>query len=427
MEKKKVILIGAGLRGIGYTNKMLELENEFQVVAVAEPIKERREEIRIKHNIPNEMCFETWEPLLDMPKFADLAIIATMDRQHFDPSMKAIEQGYDILLEKPISPDPKECLALNEAAEKHGVKIVVCFVLRYAGFFLALKKLILEGKVGDIVNIVHVEGVGNRHQSHSFVRGNWKNSQESSFMLLQKSSHDIDILQWLIGKKCKKVQSFGSLSYFNRANKPEGSPERCIEGCPYGDECFYNSVNLYLEDKDNGWFRSAAARTPTNPSDELVEKALRESEYGKCVFNCNNDVVDHQVVNLEYEDGVTATFTMSAFNKGGRSIRIMGTKGELFGDAGDSYISFYNFETRETEKYEYADILQVQDITGGHGGGDSRMIEELYSYLNGTYNGVSITPFSESCDNHITTFAAEYSRVNGGKTVEIEDFKKLNT
>ncbi len=421
---KKVILIGAGLRGASYTREMLKADGKYQVVGVAEPVKNRREEIQKLHNIPDEMCYESWEPLLALPKCADLAVISTMDRQHFEPAMKAIEAGYDLLLEKPISPNPSECLALEAAARKHNTKIVVCFVLRYSAFFMALKKFILDGKLGKIINVVHVEGVGNRHQSHSFVRGNWKNSTESSFMLLQKSSHDIDIMQWLIGEKCKKVQSFGSLSYFNKANKPEGSPERCIEGCPYADSCFYNSVKLYLDDKNNEWFRSAAAKTATNPSDEAVEKALKETEYGKCVFNCSNDVVDHQVVNLEYENGITASFTMSAFNKGGRSIRIMGTNGELFGSDNQNFISFYNFETKETEEIKYSDLLQIPDITGGHGGGDTKIVAELYDYLNDNYQGFSITPFEDSSDNHITTFAAEYSRVNGGKTIDIEDYKK---
>ncbi len=425
MSKKKVIVIGAGLRGFAYTNRMLKWPENYEVIAVADPVENRRKEMQAKHNIPDEMCFESWEPLLNKPKFADIAIIATMDRQHFDPCMKAIEQGYDILLEKPITPDPKEILMLDEAAKKKGTKIVVCFVLRYAGFFLALKKMIVDGKIGKVMNLVHIEEVGNRHQSHSFVRGNWRNSQESSFMLLQKSSHDIDIMQWLIDKKCKKVQSFGSLSYFNKENRPEGAPERCIDGCPHADTCFYNSVKIYLDDKENTWFRSAAAKTAVNPPDELVEKALRETNYGRCVFNCDNDVVDHQVVNLEYEDGVTASFTMSAFNKGGRVIRIMGTKGEIYGNAEDNFITFYDFETRETQDIKYSDLLQITDLTGGHGGGDDKMIEELCSYMDGTYEGLSITPFSDSCDNHITTFAAEYSRVNGGITVDIEEFKKL--
>lgn len=420
---KTAILIGAGLRGITYTDFALNNEGKYKVVAVAEPVKERRDSLQKRHNIPDDMCFESWEPLLDMPKMADLAIICTMDKQHYDPFMKAVEKKYDILLEKPMSPDPKECIEMTEAAEKAGIKVLVCHVLRFAPFFKTLKGLILEGKIGDVINIEHAEDVGNLHQSHSFVRGNWCNSKESSSMILQKSCHDMDILQWLVGKKCKKVQSFGSLSHFNIKNKPEGSPERCIDGCPYGESCFYNSVKLYLEDESNDWFRDAATKK-VKPTNAEVEKALRETDYGKCVYNCNNDVVDHQVVNLEFEDGEVASFTMSAFNKGSRKIRVMGTKGVLFGDAGDPFISYYSFATKETEEIHYTDITSNQDITGGHGGADTMIMFELYDYLTDNYDSYSICPIDDTCDNHLIAFAAEYSRVNGGKTVELAEFKK---
>lgn len=89
------------------------------------------------------------------------------------------------------------------------LKVVVCHVLRYSPFFTTLKDLILSGKIGEVISITHEECVGNIHQSHSFVRGNWGNTERLSMILLQKSCHDLDILQWLIGKKCIKVQSFG--------------------------------------------------------------------------------------------------------------------------------------------------------------------------------------------------------------------------
>ncbi len=420
---KTAILIGAGDRGKRYTDYALANKDKYKVVAVAEPVKGRRENMQKLHNIPDEMCFESWEEILDMPKLADLAIICTMDKDHYAPCMKAIERKYDILLEKPMSPDPKECTEIAEAAEKNGVKIIVCHVLRFGLFFKTLKGMILDGKIGDVINIQHAEHVGNVHQSHSFVRGNWGNTEESAPMILAKSCHDMDILQWLVGKKCTKVQSFGSLSHFNRANKPEGSPERCIEGCPYGESCFYNSVKLYLEDKSNDWFRGAATKK-VKPSDAEVEKALWETQYGKCVYSCNNDVVDHQVVNLEFEGGAVVSFTMSAFNKGTREIRIMGTKGMLMGDFEDTYVTFYDFATRTTEKIEYISQAQAQDITGGHGGADELIMEELYDYLTDNYNSYSICSIDDTCDNHLIAFAAEESRVNGGKTIDFAEYKK---
>ena len=301
-ERKKLILIGAGSRGKTYTDNAKLLEDKYEVVAVAEPVEDRRNYIRKAHNLRDDLCFDTWEPLLSMPKMADAAIIATMDRDHLAPTLEAIRKGYDILLEKPVCPTPEECYIIEREAEKYGVRILVCHVLRYTTFFRAIKKLIDNGTLGKVINVQHREDVGHVHQSHSFVRGNWGNEERSSCMILQKCCHDMDILQWLVGKKCKKVQSFGSLSYFTRDNAPEGAPERCIDGCPHGDNCPYNSVKLYLE-SDSKWFRRASTQL-IDPTDADVERALRETQYGKCVYKCDNNVVDHQVVSMQMSDEV---------------------------------------------------------------------------------------------------------------------------
>ena len=215
-KKLTAILIGAGNRGIAYTDIMSQMADKYEIVAVAEPVDSRRNYIKNKHSLSDEMCFTDYQDLLALGKIADMAIIATMDQLHFDPAMKAIALKYDLLLEKPVCPQPEECLKIALFAEEMGVKALVCHVLRYSDMFLELKHMIHEGLIGDIVSINHEECVGNVHQSHSFVRGNWGNSTRSSCMLLQKSCHDLDILQWLIGKKCKKIQSFGSLTYFKQ-------------------------------------------------------------------------------------------------------------------------------------------------------------------------------------------------------------------
>ena len=417
MKKLKVILIGAGNRGGVYTDVMSDLPEQFQVVAVAEPRDSRRERIQQKHNLPDDMCFTDYKPLLALGKIADIALIATMDRDHFEPAMMAIDLGYDLMLEKPITPTPEECIALTENAKKHGVRVVICTVLRYTPLFIKLKEIIDSGRIGKVMSINHEECVEFVHQSHSFVRGNWGNSERSSVMLLQKSCHDMDILQWLLGKKCKKVQSFGSLSYFTAENAPEGAPERCIEGCPVGDTCIYNSVKLYLE-SDSNWFRSAATKL-VKSTDEDVKKSLMESNYGKCVFHCDNDVVDHQTVNMLFEDDVTVTFTMNAFNTGGRYINIYGTKGEIRAALkGDAPIRVYDIVSKETEEIPSSG---TDGVLGGHGGGDAGIVRTLYSYMVGEYNGVSVPTIEESCYNHLITFAAEHAR-NTGTVVDVEEY-----
>lgn len=418
MKTLKIVLIGAGLRGQAYTDFMTD--DRFQIVAVAEPIEERREYIRKLHNVPKEMCFDTWERITELPKCADLAIVSTMDRMHYEPAMQLIAKKYDLLLEKPIAPTWEECVNIAKAAKDNQVKILVCHVLRYTPFFGKLKEMINQGTIGKVMSVHHSECVGNRHQSHSFVRGNWGNEEESSFMILQKSCHDMDIIQWLIGEKCVRAQSFGSLTYFVPENAPQGAPEYCIEGCPRAEECYYNAVKLYLEDEKNLWFREAAAKVK-KPTNEQIEEVLRSTQYGKCVFKCNNDVVDHQVVNLEFEGGAVASFNMCAFNEGGRFIRIMGTDGELSGDMKSKTIDYYNFRTRKHEMIDTQKIENSGKVMEGHGGGDLGIVNVLYQYLTEGYEGELLSEIEISTQNHMIAFAAERSRLQK-RVVELAEF-----
>lgn len=425
MKKLTAIVIGAGGRGMTYSKVMKDMSDKFEVVAVAEPMRHKRNHLKEMFNIPDERCFESWEPLLELGKIADFAIIATMDRMHYAPTMKAISLKYDLLLEKPIAPTPEECIGIAKAANENGVKVVVCHVLRYTPFFLKLKEIISSGELGNIMSINHEECVGNAHQSHSFVRGNWGNSDKSSTMLLQKSCHDLDILQWLLDKKCKKIQSFGSLSYFTKENAPKDSPERCIDNCPHADTCPYSAMRLYLESDDNGWFRPACTgnveRDNFEPTDEDVIKALHTTQYGKCVFKCDNNVVDHQVVNMMFEDNITVSFSMNAFNKGGRFIHIMGTKGELRAAMdGESPMTIYNFET---EKTTTLDLTGKDGVLGGHGGGDEGIMNSLYDYFTGISDSSNVSEAIVSCKNHMLVFAAEKARLEE-KIIDIDEFMK---
>ncbi|MBQ7384327.1 MAG: Gfo/Idh/MocA family oxidoreductase [Clostridia bacterium] len=419
---KTVLVIGAGSRGTCYSEIGAAIGDAFKIVAVAEPIDARRNYMRDKFGIPEEMCHLSWEDFLSRPKFADIAIIATMDRDHIAPALAAIEKGYDLILEKPMGATPEECCQIERAAAKKGVFVQVCHVLRFTPFFCALKSLILDGKIGKVVHIQHAECVGNVHQSHSFVRGNWGNSDRSTPMIVQKTCHDMDIMQWLIGKNCTRVHSFGSLTYFKAENAPEGAPERCIDGCPHADTCYYNAVRLYTKDLRNSSFIQAVV-PDNNRTEEDILEALRTTNYGRCVFRCDNNVVDHQTVNLEFEDGITASFTMCAFNKGSRNIRIMGTDGELIANMGDQFITLYDFATQKFEKINISDVAVNETIDGGHGGGDAGIMNAVSNYLNNAKATVSLCSIKETCRNHLIAYAAEESRLTG-KVVDMAEYEK---
>lgn len=426
MKQFSAILIGAGGRGKTYARAMNFMPDKYKFVGVAEPIDVKRNGFAEEYNIPAENVFKDWREILDKPKMADIAVIATMDGDHYGPAMKAIELGYHLLLEKPVAPTVKECTDIANAAEKKGVSVIVCHVLRYTPFFKTVKQIVDSGKIGKIMSIDHVESIGDVHFSHSFIRGNWHNEKESTPMVLQKTCHDLDILQWIIGKPCKKVHSFGSLTYFKPENAPEGAPRRCAEGgCPVADSCHYNCERLYVQNPDNLWWKKGFMQiVATHPdfTDEDCKEALMRTDFGLCVFQANNDVCDRQIVNMEFEGGVTARMNVNAFNEGGRYIRIYGTKGELLAFMGDE--SIYIRKTYGERNNEYIPVMKTDEsIAGGHGGGDVGIVYDLYDYLNGTYTGFSVADIHISVANHMIAFAAEKSRHND-TVVLMDDFCK---
>ncbi|MGO4182817.1 Gfo/Idh/MocA family protein [Paenibacillus sp. MCAF9] len=414
MKKVTVAIIGAGLRGVNYLEYALAHPNELQVVAVAEPVAERRESFQARHNIADNMCFENWDDFFAMPKLADAVLICTQDKQHFDPTMKALEAGYHVLLEKPMSPDAKECLLMGEKASQLNRVFSICHVLRYTNFFSTIKELLEKETIGKLMSITHNENVGFWHQAHSFVRGNWSRKEDSSPMILAKSCHDLDILLWLAGSECVRVSSFGSLSHFTSDQAPAGAPLRCLDGCPVADECLYYAPNYYLTE-DTNWPTSAISN---DLSYSARYKALEEGPYGRCVYHCDNDVVDHQVVNLEFANSVTAAFTMSAFTRDvSRTIKLMGTKGEIRGAMEKNEIEVIHFGSGKIER------ISFEDMGGhvGHGGGDMGLLKDFLKLVREDGKSEGLTSASQSVQSHLMAFAAEQSRVDGN-SINLKDF-----
>ncbi|MBW7455604.1 Gfo/Idh/MocA family protein [Paenibacillus sepulcri] len=410
----KAALLGAGSRGrFAYASYALRRPLEIQFVAVAEPDEERRRRFAAEHHIPENMQFASWEALLAQSQICDTLLICTQDRDHFHPTMKALEVGYHILLEKPMSPDPWEAIQMAEEAKRRQRIMTVCHISRYSTFFSAVKKLVDEGRIGRTMTVQWTENVGYWHQAHSFVRGNWRNSVESSPMLLQKCCHDMDMLQWLIGGHVKSVSSYGSLSYFKEENAPEGSTARCTDGCRVEHECDYSALKLYLTDKDT-W--PARVVSLTN-SMEARLKALQHGPYGRCVYRCDNDVVDHQVVNLLFDNEVTVAFTMTAFTHDvSRSFKIMGTKGELRGHSEKNEIEIIYFNGRK-------ETVRPAEVEGGHGGADTMIMQGFIRQVEDKQIE-GMTSGMESARSHLIVFAAEESR-NTGKTVVMDDYVSM--
>lgn len=417
MKQVTAVLIGAGLRGGHvYSSYALEHPDEFKVVAVAEPDEMRRLEFAVKHEIPEEMQFKSYEELLERERMADCALVCTQDTMHYRPVIGALEKEYHVLCEKPMSPDGKEIVKMGEMAQKYGRILSICHVLRYSPFFVKIKELLEEQKIGRLMSIQHREEVGYWHHAHSFVRGNWRNAEKSSPMILQKCCHDMDILLWLVQSHCKTVSSFGALTFFKEENAPEGAPARCLDGCSYRDECPYYAPRFYLEHpkaEEDGLIYAVTS----DIEKKSVLQALKSGPYGRCVFHCDNTVVDHQVVNLEFENGVTAALTMSAFTKNcAREINLMGTKGQIRGNMESGMIEVYDFVNGIT------DTIHLNTPPKGHSGSDMSMMKNFVQLVM-EGKGSGKTGARVSVESHLMALAAEQSRVNKA-TVDFEAFKK---
>jgi len=331
---------------------------------------------------------------------------------HYEPTLKALELGYHVLLEKPMSPDPKECVEMELAAKKHNRMLTICHVLRYTAFWSAVKRVINEDRIGKIVSIQLNENVGNMHMSHSFVRGNWNNSDESSPMILAKSCHDMDILAYIMDEPCKRISSFGSLMHFNEQNAPEGAPARCLDGCPAESSCQYFAPRYYLGE-GRGWAR----KFTLDNSREGVLEALRTNDYGRCVYRSDNNVVDHQVVNMEFESGATAMFSMCGFTRDNtRIMQIMGTKGEIRGNMEHNEFSIFDFVSKEET------TIRVNAPVDGHGGGDQEIVRSFLREVRNYDGQEGLSSASASVRSHLMAFAAEESRLNQGKPIELDAY-----
>jgi predicted dehydrogenase len=348
------------------------------------------------------MQFESWDQLLAKPKLADIAINTLMDKLHAPSATKALGLGYHMLLEKPMATTLADCIAIDRARRENGRIVSVCHSMRYHLCYTEVKRLLDAGAIGRLVSFDLVEGVEYIHQSHSFVRGNWGNEGRSTFMLLAKSCHDIDLLGYLVGKPCRRVSSFGSLTYFRPENAPPGAPERCTDGCPAEGQCMYSALKVYLPEEAPSWFADHADFRG-KPVAEKMEK-LKTGPYGRCVYRCDNDVVDHQVVGFEFDGEVTGTFTMTAFDPGGRRLRLHGTEGQIEAEAKTNTVELY----RPANKSRIKTVIPFQP--GEHGGGDAAVMAGLLRAIRNNDPSQVLTGTAESLRTHAVVFAAEKAR-----------------
>ena len=409
-----VIIIGCGNRGRTYAQFAKKFPNGMKVVGVSDILEDRKDYLGDMYGVPADMRFGHYrEVFATGKKLADAVVIATPDDRHYDPCMKALAQGYDVLLEKPVAPTAKECKAIREMTKKTGRIVAVCHVLRYAPYFMALRDVVRSGAIGDVVSIQHMEPIQYAHMAHSYVRGNWRSSKETTPIILAKSCHDLDILRWIIDKPCKTISADGDLYFFKKENAPKDAPLHCTEGCPHQNECPYNALDIYVKQKLHlGVFDLKGSKDP-----DLILSRLKDpryDSYARCVFHCDNDQPDHYVANMLFGDNITASFTMDAFSpKGGRRTRIMGTMGFIEGDMKEFTVT--DFLTRTPKVWNMKVAESPEYAQSGHGGGDHRLVRDFLEAVDRQDPSHLSSSIDVSIESHLMGFAAERSRRSGRK------------
>ncbi|HEX7090598.1 MAG TPA: Gfo/Idh/MocA family oxidoreductase [Longimicrobiales bacterium] len=410
-----VVIIGAGARGNRvFADLIATHDTGFSLCGVVEPDARRRAAFQHRYGIPAQRAFASVEDLVAVPRLGDMVFICTPDPTHFEVCRAVSAHGYDVLLEKPIATNLPDCLALFDLQQACGNRIYVAHVMRYAPFFRKVKEIVDSGRFGAVRHIQLAENVGHWHFAHSYVRGNWRRSDTSAPIILTKSSHDLDLLYWLVGRPVVSVVSHGSLSYFTEANAPEGSAGRCVD-CELRDRCIFSATRFYLNDRDEWPFDIIA---PGARSLTARRRALETGPYGRCVWRCDNDVCDIQTVVLEFDSGLLAMFGLYALTADNtRKLTIQFDEAELFGDVRRNRLEISHFVGRKDELL--VEEVALPGTADSHGGGDLALLQALNEHLNGGEHLSLVTSLETSLPSHVLAFLAEESRRNGSRRIEV--------
>lgn len=419
-EKKKLscIIVGAGHRSMVYARAFPE---QIEVVGVADPSANRRESAAREFGLDPSRCFNCAADLAVQPKFADFVINGTMDHQHVETALPLLELGYDMLLEKPFATDEAEMRSLLDTVRKTGRKVVICHVLRHAPFYAEIRRQVAAGVIGDILNIQATEHVSYHHTVVGYVRGKWNRTDYcKSSMLMAKSCHDLDLITWMkSGIRPTRVSSFGSNFQFRPEKAPIGAGTRCVLDCDIETACLYSARKHYIDHPDR-WavYVWDSLEHLAAPSIEEKLESLKTSPYGRCVWKTDMDVVDHQSVLIEFEDGCSATLNMiGGCPESSRTIHLIGTLGEIRGRLDDNKFSIRLIDPRPGHEFK-EEVVHIEmtddmaEVLGGHGGGDSRLVRDFLNYLNEP-NAWSATSIENSIAGHAIGFAANRSAAEG--------------
>jgi len=385
----KVLVLGYGVRGRVYAGYIRSRPDLFELAGIADPAAP-------------EADWRDWREALEAETSAQGAIIALPDALHLAAAEAALAKGLHILLEKPLGCTWEECERLAAAQRRARRLVLTGYVLRFSALYLTLRDVLRSGAIGEITAINHLVAIGYGKSAHAFCRGNWGREADGSTVLVQKCTHDFDLIEWWKGsRKLKRIASFGSLVEWREDAKPHGAAARCVD-CPAAvrKACPFDAVRLYVESDDLRYHFS-------DRSDAAMRRMVEESRYGRCVYCCGNDAVNRQSVLMEYEGGLTVTLDMESFTKRrGRFTRFFGTRGEI--SVGSDSVRVMPFNGEDYTVRPEGDLASMH-----HDGGDVMIMAAFHRLATKAPPERYGAILDGAMRSHRLAFLAESSRLAG--------------
>jgi len=331
-------LIGVGSMGRYVAKLVQKVSADVHYTAIYDPDESSVAEAVSALEFDGEVC-DSVEALLATD--CDWVMIASWNSHHAAQAIAAFDAGKHVFCQKPLAINLADCLAMRDAWRRSGKQFVIGFTLRFSPHYRRLKQLIDEGAIGQIVSIDFNETLPFNHGG--YIMGDWRRLKENAGShALEKCCHDIDIVNWLVESRASRVASFGGLDFFTRENE-------------------HHIDRLGVDQKNRQAY------------------LVRKGEQGLNPFSANKDIVDNQVVILEFANRVRASFHMNS-NSGipERRLYICGTEGAIRADVLKGTIELQQIGFESVPEDFSAGVI------GMHGEGDGVLARELVLAMQNT-------------------------------------------
>lgn len=429
MAKKRYVLVGAGGRAeFFYSSLVTDFKETSELLAFCD-INQTRMDYANKmlvekygYNAVNTYKSNEFDLMIEKEK-PDAVIVTSMDRTHHTYIIRAMELGCDVVTEKPMTVDAKKCQEILDAVERTGRNVRVTFNYRYAPHHTKARELIANGTIGQVTS-VHFEWLLNTEHGADYFRRWHRNKSNSGGLLVHKSTHHFDLVNFWIGSQPESVFAFGDLLFYGRENAEARGETKFYERATGNPNAENDPFALHLDKNDH---------LKSMYLDAEHEDGYRRDQ---SVFGDGINIEDTMGVLVRYKNNAILTYSLNAYLPWeGYRIAFNGTKGRIemsiveksYVNSGGNKADEGALVGKSIKVFPMFDApynVEVEEKAGGHGGGDPVLLNDLF----GT---PTEDPFNRAA-NHIdgarsilTGIAANRS-IQTGQAIQIKDLVKFH-